>query len=903
MQQAPRSEPANLRPQMIDASASPALDPSFEQFSESISHAVESVRSISESIAATAQEQTTLMVALAETADLLSRDSWTTASRLQQAQTQAHATTSALAESVQVVGELLTSVQQLAELSGQTAAAMDEFGRLMSEIGRMAAFVEDVSDETQLLALNAAIEAARAGKHGLGFAVVAGEVGRLAKTTGESTSVITGLVVEVRREAEATIAAVRASAEQSAESAPLAREAQEAIQLVASLSTDLSHAIDGAVHASGQQSDQSNKMIERTASLSTMMAEEGREALEAAFATQRLSYYGAEMAYLSRSSAVQRSEGATLRCATLLPPGYPPARALQYVQKRIEELTSGRLRIELHIPFEGGTEQEELLRVRSGELDIVSVTTFVAGSISPLVQLFDLPFVFGTPAEAHAVIDGPLGRHVLQSFAPFGLTGLGFLENGMRHFTNSLHPVVQPDDLKRMRVRIQDSVVYLALMHAFGAIPKVIPFGRVHDALVAKEIDAQENPLANIVGAKLYEGQRYLTLTAHAYNTQIVLGNSERLRQLAPEDRKALSQAFDEARNMHRTVAAEQEADALAELQRHLEVHRFSDIEREQFIETATFVWERMEPLFPPDIYQALLSRELHAWSNARATIDARGTRAFSVDEVIHAIDTSVAVVRNSAGRIGKNAQTEIVSSLRSLAGQSHGMSETSNGLADRFSSLGERCAQAQAQLGDADRIVERLFATIDALATMAMQSRDALGKFAKSMNQIVDIVGLVRAVSDKTNLLALNAAIEAARAGEHGRGFSVVATEVRKLADKTKSSTQEIRAVLADLDKRSKATAGAIAADVSKAEASGRHARAAQAAFEKIGGFVAAANTTLGDAERESRAAAQRAYAMYGDYMQMAELIQEYANECSEAIETADRLERERNRLFASAG
>ncbi|MBV8491684.1 MAG: TRAP transporter substrate-binding protein DctP, partial [Candidatus Eremiobacteraeota bacterium] len=472
-------------------------DAQFDKFNASISAAVEAVRHASEAIAATAQEQTTLMVALSESAGILAKQSQETADRLTSAQSAARSAAEDLGNSFEVVDTLLTSVQQLAELSAATAAAMDDFGRLMSEVGRMTEFVEEVSDETQLLALNAAIEAARAGTHGLGFAVVAGEVGRLAKTTSESTYTIKGLVGDVQREAEATIRAVRANAERSAESAPLADAAHASLGEIAELAADLSVAIDRAVVAGRTHSSMAAEMRRSTDALAAAAAQSGRQALESAFATQRLSYYGAEIAYISRSRTAAKPEHTSLKVAVLLPPGYPPSRAWEHVAKRTAELSQGRLRLELEIPFTGGSELELLLRVRSGELDMVSVTTFVAGALLPLAQLFDMPFAFEDLKDAHATLDGPLGKHVLSSFGSFGVTGLAYFENGMRHFTNSLRPIERPGDIKRMRVRIQDSVVYLALMHALGATPKVIPFMQLRRALADNDVDAQENPLPN----------------------------------------------------------------------------------------------------------------------------------------------------------------------------------------------------------------------------------------------------------------------------------------------------------------------------------------------------------------------------------------------------------------------
>jgi len=870
----------------------------FDKFNASISAAVDAVRTTSEGIAATAQEQTTLMVALSESAGILAKHSQETADRLAAAQTQARSAAEDLGNSFEVVGTLLTSVQQLAELSAATAAAMDDFGRLMSEVGRMTDFVEEVSDETQLLALNAAIEAARAGTHGLGFAVVAGEVGRLAKTTSESTTTIKHLVGDVQREAEATIAAVRANAQRSAESAPLADAAHASLGEIAELAADLSVAIDRAVVGGREHSALAAQMRRETDGLAGAAAQQGRQALESAFATQRLSYYGAEIAYISRSRSVAKSERTSLRVATLLPAGYPPSRAWQHVAKRVAEMSGGRLNLELEIPFSGGTEFEALLRVRSGELDMVSVTTFVAGTLLPLAQLFDLPFAFGDLREAHAILDGRLGKHVLQSFGSFGLTGMAYFENGMRHFTNSLRPIGRPQDIKRMRVRIQDSVVYLALMHAFGASPKVIPFSQLRAALANHEVDAQENPLPNILGARLHEVQSHLSLTAHAYNTQIVLANVERVRALTGEDREILEAAFAEATEVHRRIAAEEELHAIAELRKHLQIRELTPNERDEFVHAARFVWERMEPLFGADVFRLLVARNLSAW-HPKTAMHAHERQGFTVDDIVTSIDDSVRAVRSTGESISAQARTQIAG-LNVLAQHAIRLSESNRTLSREFSGLQQRFEAVAPQVETMRGTVDQLIETIEVLSSMAVQSRKALDQFASSMKQIVEIISLVRAVSDKTNLLALNAAIEAARAGDYGKGFNVVAGEVRNLAEKTKASTKEIRMVLSNLEQRGKQAAVAIESGVSKAEHSSRQARAAQEAFGRIETFAFSASRTLGDAYEAAETESQRSHAMSGDYSQMAALVDAYATDSTRALGVAVELEHQRRALFA---
>jgi len=874
-------------------------DAQFDRFNASISAAVEAVRHASEAIAATAQEQTTLMVALSETAGTLASASRETAERLQSAQASARAAAADLGNSFEVVENLLTSVQQLADLSADTATAMDDFGRLMSEIGRMTEFVEDVSDETQLLALNAAIEAARAGQHGLGFAVVAGEVGRLAKTTSESTTAIKNLVVEIQREAEATIGAVRANAERSAESAPLADTARGSLSEIAELAADLNVTIDRAVVSGKDHSQEAAAMRKETDGLANVAAAQGRDALESAFATQRLAYYGAEIAYISRAKTAVKAEHTTIKVATLLPPGYPPSRAWEFVAKRALELSEGRIRLELEIPFAGGSEMEALLRVRSGELDMVSVTTYVAGALLPLSQLLDLPFVFKDRKAAHQLLDSGLGRHILASFESFGLHGLGYFENGMRHFTNSLHPIRRPADMRKMRVRIQDSVVYLALMHALGASPKVVAFNDVYRALQTHEVDAQENPLANTLGARLYEVQRYLTLTNHTYNTQVVLANVERWRSLPLEDRAILESAFAEAKDYHRRIAAEDEARALAELQKHLEIHELDNEEHEDFVRNARFVWERMEPLFPTDVFRLLMGRNLETW-RPRATLGSSGpSQGFSLNDIVEAMDRSVNSVRSTGDTIGSQARSQI-SSLNQLAQKSLGLSGSNESLSSAFEALGERFEQVAPQVRIMRDTVHQLIETINVLSSMAVQSSQALDQFAKSMKQIFNIINLVRSVSDKTNLLALNAAIEAARAGDHGKGFNVVAGEVRGLADKTKASTIDIRKVLNDLEARGKSAAVAIDSGVAKAEQSARQARMAQEAFGRIEAFASSAQFTLEQAEDAAKDEAQRAYAMYGDYAQMATLVESHASDSRAALASTVELERQRRALFS---
>ena len=869
----------------------------LEEFGTAVAHAADAVRQTSETIAASAQEQTTLMIALAESAGILAHESAAAATRLEYTRNDAQAASRDLAASLGIVGELLSSVQRLAELSNGTAMAMDDFARLMGDIGRMTEFVEDVSDETQLLALNAAIEAARAGQHGLGFAVVAGEVGKLAKTTGVSTAEIGKLVAQIQGQTEKTIATVKAAAIRSAHSAPVAELARASLGEISGLALRVSSALDEAVTISRQHSASADEAKHETERLASMAAEQGRQALEAAFSTQRLGYYGAEMIYVARPSHGRQTELTTIRCATLIPPGYAPSIAWEHFKKRVEELGAGRLQVELQVPF-AGSELEALMRVRSGELDMASVSVYIASSLVPFAQIFDLPFLFATAEDAHKVLDRGLGRRVLQSFESFGVTGLGFFENGIRHFTNNLREITKPKDLQGMRMRIQDSVVYLALMHALEASPKVMPFTQLRDALAAGLIDGQENPLQNIVGMNIHEVQKYLTLTAHIYNTQVVLGNSEMMRRLSDEDRFVVQTALADATKYHRDFSQRKDSEALTLLQHSMQVRQLTPQERGEFVRAAHSVWERMQPVFPDDVFDLLVGGDLASYQE-EANDDWRShQQSFAISDIVSAIDSAVQAVRTTAGQATKNAEAQR-SKLEHLGARCGAMSDRNNELASGFDKLSLDFATAQDDIMTTRITVDGLAASVEALASMAIESREALKQFSALMKQISEIIAIVRDVSDKTNLLALNAAIEAARAGEHGKGFNVVATEVRNLADKTRSSTQQMRGVLADLDARGKAAAAAIQSGAGEAAISSKRAAAAEDALSRIGSFVDEVIETLHAAKHEAITEAQRAFGIKGDLDEMAVLVAFHGQQGTESVQTAADLERQRAALL----
>lgn len=235
------------------------------------------------------------------------------------------------------------------------------------------------------------------------------------------------------------------------------------------------------------------------------------------------------------------------------------------------------------------TQMQQALIGGAQEMMVGSTATLVG--ITREMALWDTPFLFNNTREADAILDGPIGRKVMDKLEEKGLVGLVYWENGFRNLTNSTRPVTKLEDLAGIKLRVMQNNVYLDSFKLLGANAIPLPFSELFSALETRTVDGQENPFNTIVSSKFYEVQKYLSVTNHVYSPWIVLASKKWWDGLSQDERKVLLDAAVASRDFERKDTREEGARALADLKaKGMQVNELSPAETARMREKLTQV-------------------------------------------------------------------------------------------------------------------------------------------------------------------------------------------------------------------------------------------------------------------------------------------------------------------------
>jgi tripartite ATP-independent transporter DctP family solute receptor len=203
------------------------------------------------------------------------------------------------------------------------------------------------------------------------------------------------------------------------------------------------------------------------------------------------------------------------RVADTQPADYPTVKALELMGRLITERTSGRHTLRIFHSRQLGEEKETIEQTRIGAIDINRTNVAPLASFIPEANILALPFLFRSVDHLHAVLDGPVGDDILASFERYGLIGLAFYDSGARSIYNSSRPIRRVEDLKGLRIRVQQSDMMVEMMRALGAEPVALPYGQVTVSLTTGLIHGAENNWPSYVTTDHFRAARHITLTEH----------------------------------------------------------------------------------------------------------------------------------------------------------------------------------------------------------------------------------------------------------------------------------------------------------------------------------------------------------------------------------------------------
>jgi tripartite ATP-independent transporter DctP family solute receptor len=237
----------------------------------------------------------------------------------------------------------------------------------------------------------------------------------------------------------------------------------------------------------------------------------------------------------------------TLRSADIHPDGYPTVEAVIYAGKLLEERTGGRVKIQMFNNRQLGEEKDTIEQTRFGVIDMNRVNTAPFNNLVPETQVLGLPFLFRDVDHMHKVVDGEIGEEILKAFEPHGLVGLAFYDSGARSFYTTKKPIKSLEDMKGLKIRVQQSDLWIAMMKAFGANPTPMPFGEVYSALQTGVVDGAENNWPSYESSRHFEVSKFYSLTEHSLTPEVLVISKIAYDRLSPDDKAALRAAAKES--------------------------------------------------------------------------------------------------------------------------------------------------------------------------------------------------------------------------------------------------------------------------------------------------------------------------------------------------------------------
>jgi TRAP-type transport system periplasmic protein len=291
---------------------------------------------------------------------------------------------------------------------------------------------------------------------------------------------------------------------------------------------------------------------------------------------------------------------ATMRLASALPMDHPYMVGAQKFADLITERTKGRIVIKLYPSNQLGKGEREMTEgIQQGAIDLLVTSTGPLGGFSPSINILDFPFLFRNVNHVDLVLDGPIGRKLLDDFEKAQIKALSFWENGFRHLTNSKVAVRNVVDAKGLKIRTMENKIHLSAWKDAGLNPTPMAWGEVFTALQQRVIDGQENPIAVFYSSKFWDaGQKYFSLTSHVYSPAPFIMSKKTFDAMPKEDQALFLKTSYEVGKFQRKVNRDAEEAKLKEIAAK-GVTVIQDVDRESFKKAMGPTYEAFSSQFP----------------------------------------------------------------------------------------------------------------------------------------------------------------------------------------------------------------------------------------------------------------------------------------------------------------